>query len=125
MTRPQVDPQTDADSADPTTQVSEAVAGVRSGVSAVRRAMVGLIAHLPATARVTRTATRETMGALQTLPDDTLRSLAATAMGLGIGLSFTRARRLAFVAGMVPAALIGAAIAARPVQSPLVTDPGA
>jgi hypothetical protein len=87
--------------------------------------MVGLLARLPATARATRTAARETVSALQTLPDSTLRSLAATSVGLGVGLSFTRARRVAFLVGMVPAALIGAAIAARPVEPPLPADAGA
>jgi hypothetical protein len=139
MTTPQLDPlrstdgvgtdalaMPDPDSLDAAvTRASAAAAGIRTGVSAVRRGVLGLLARMPATARATRTAARETVGALQTLPDDTLRSLAATSVGLGVGLSFTRARRLAFVVGMVPAALIGAAIVARPVEPLVPADAGA
>ncbi len=98
---------------------------VRVGVSAVRRGVVGLMARVPATVRVTRTAARGTVGALQKLPDSTLQSLAATSVGVGVGLSFTRARRLAFVAGMLPAVLIQAAIAGRPVEPRAPGDSGA
>ncbi|MHB8958255.1 MAG: hypothetical protein ACYDAN_01345 [Candidatus Limnocylindrales bacterium] len=107
------------------TRRAGAAARVRVGVSAVRRGVVGLIARAPATVRATRTAARGTVGALQTLPDSTLQALAATSVGLGVGLSFTRARRLAFVAGMLPAVLIRAVIAARPVKPRAPGDAGA
>ena len=107
------------------TRRAGAAARVRVGVSAVRRGVVGLMARVPATVRVTRTAARGTVGALQKLPDSTLQSLAATSVGVGVGLSFTRARRLAFVAGMLPAVLIQAAIAGRPVEPRAPGDSGA
>ena len=140
MTNPQLESLTSTSGSDPVTQHGPAsaassasavetrparvVAGVRTGFSAGRRGVVGLLARLPATARATRTAARGTVGALQTLPDPTLRSLAATSVGLGVGLSFTRARRVAFVVGMVPAVLIQAAIVGRPVKAHVPADGG-
>ncbi len=107
------------------TRRAGAAGRVRVGVSAVRRGVVALMGRAPATVRATRTAARGTVGALQTLPDSTLQSLAATSVGLGVGLSFTRARRLAFVAGMLPAVLIQAAIAGRPAEPRAPGDAGA
>jgi len=75
------------------------------------------VARLPGILKATRAGAVAAVGALQTLPDQTLRSPAATSVGVGIGLSFTRARRLAIVAGMVPAVLMGTAIVMRPLQS--------
>jgi len=99
--------------------VEAAVHGVataaRSGVSAVRRGVQGVAARLPATIRAARAGAQWTMTTLHTLPDPTLRSLAATSMGLGAGLSFTRAGRLGTVVGMVPAMVMETAIAVRPV----------
>jgi hypothetical protein len=87
----------------------------RSGVSAVRRGARGVVSRLPATVRAARAGAHWTMTSLHTLPDQTLRSLAATSMGLGAGLSFTRAGRLGTVVGMVPAMVMETAIAVRPV----------
>lgn len=83
-------------------------------VSPASRRVDGLVARLPAIVRATRAGVHGTLGVLQAFPDQTLRSLAATSVGFGVGLSFTRARRLAIVAGMLPAVLAAAAIAARP-----------
>lgn len=107
------------------TRRAGAAARVRVGVSAVRRGVVALMARAPATMRGTRVVARGTVGALQKLPDSTLQSLAATSVGVGVGLSFTRARRLAFVAGMLPAVLIQAAIAGRPAEPRAPGDAGA
>ncbi len=87
----------------------------RTSVSIARRGATGFAARLPVTMRSTRAGVRGAMGALQALPDPTLRSLAATSVGIGLGLYLARARRVAVVAGVVPAALMGAAIVARPV----------
>jgi hypothetical protein len=95
--------------------VNRAATAVRSGASAVRRGARGIAARLPATVRAARAGAQWTMTALHTLPDQTLRSLAATSMGLGAGLSFTRAGRLGTVVGMVPAMVMETAIAVRPV----------
>ncbi len=91
-------------------------AAARSGASMARRGAGGLWARLPGTLRTTRAGAAGAVGALQALPDPTLRSLAATSVGLGVGLYLSRARRLAIVAGMVPAILMGAAIAVRPLE---------
>ncbi|HYM84320.1 MAG TPA: hypothetical protein VEY67_09240, partial [Candidatus Dormibacteraeota bacterium] len=56
---------------------------------------------------------------LQGLPDPTLRTLAASSLGLGAGFYLTGAPRLAIVAGVAPALIMGAAIATRPV-APLI-----
>ena len=101
------------------TSADEPVHGVaavaRSGASAARRGAGGLAARLPGALKAARGGARWAVGALQTLPDPTLKSLAATSVGLGAGLSFTRAGRLAIVAGIVPAVVVGTAIAVRPV----------
>ncbi len=137
MTTPQIDPTTLAPD-DPTavettlvlTASAEDVVGrparsvramARTGASAVRHALTGLAARLPTTLRVTRSGASRTVGALQTLPDTTLRSLAATSVALGAGLSLTKAGRLATVAGMVPAVVMGTAILVRP-AAPIVQE---
>ena len=99
-------------SAGPT--ASGAVAVARTGASVARRGVNGFVARVPNTLRSTRAGARVALGALQTLPDSALRSLAATSVGIGFGLYVARTRRLAVVAGVMPAALIGAAIVARP-----------
>ena len=86
----------------------------RTSVATVRRGANGVAARLPATFRAARAGAHWTMTALHTLPDQTLRSLAATSVGLGAGLSFTRAGRLAAMVGMVPAMVLSTAIAVRP-----------
>jgi hypothetical protein len=88
----------------------------RTSVSTARRGAATVIAHLPGTLGASRDGMRGTIGALQTLPDPTLRSVAATSVGLGVGLYLTRANRMAIVAGLVPAVLTGAAIIARPIE---------
>jgi hypothetical protein len=86
----------------------------RTGLLAARRGAGVLAARLPGTLAAARGGARWAVDTLRSLPDPTLRSLAATSVGLGAGLSFTRAGRLALVAGFVPAVVVGTAIAARP-----------
>ncbi len=83
-------------------------------VSPASRLASGPVARLPATPEATRAGARGTLGVLQALPGQTLRSLAATPVGLGVRLPFARARRLAAGARMLPAVLTAAATAARP-----------
>jgi hypothetical protein len=73
-----------------------------------------LIGHVPGTVRATRTGAQGTTNALQTLPDATLRWMAAGSVGLGAGLRLARAPRIVVAAGVVPALLVGAAIVLRP-----------
>jgi hypothetical protein len=105
--------------------VHSIMGAARAGVSAVRRGSSQVAAHLPGTIRLTRSAATRTVEALQTLPDTTLQAVAATSVGLGAGLSFTRAGRLAMVAGLVPAVVVATVIAARPLAPAGVDVTGA
>ena len=70
--------------------------------------------HLPMTAQATRDRAHATTTALQTLPDSTLRGLAASSFGFGAGFYFAGASRLATAAAVAPAVIFGAAIILRP-----------
>jgi hypothetical protein len=70
----------------------------------------------------TRVRAHGTTIALQTLPDPTLRWLAATSVGLGAGLHLAGAPRLVTAAGLAPAAIMGAAIVLRPLESVVPAD---
>ncbi|HEY6057788.1 MAG TPA: hypothetical protein VIV06_07135 [Candidatus Limnocylindrales bacterium] len=93
------------------------VAGRVSG--AIRIARTGaamLMVRVPTTIRSTRAGARDATSALQTLPDSTLRSLAASSIGLGAGFYFAGAPRLVVAAGVAPALIVGAAIVLRPIE---------
>jgi hypothetical protein len=64
--------------------------------------------------QATRNGASATTSALQTLPDSTLRWLAASSVGLGAGLYLAGKQRLLIAAGVAPALIMGAAIALRP-----------
>jgi hypothetical protein len=64
----------------------------------------------------TKDGARATTTALQTLPDSTLRWLAASSVGLGAGLYLAGKQRLLIIAGVAPAVIMGAAIALRPTK---------
>jgi len=83
-------------------------------VRATQAGASNLVARLPATARATQAGARATTSALQQLPDSTLRSLAASSAGLGAGLYLAGKNRLLVALGVVPAIVVGAAIALRP-----------
>ena len=112
----------------------EPATGGRARFSSVARRLGGairtvgttaatLVGHVPGTVRATRAGARDTASALQTLPDSTLRSLAATSVGLSAGLRIARAPRIVVAAGAVPALIAGAAIALRPAELAPPTDP--
>lgn len=65
----------------------------------------------------TRVGARETTSALQALPDSTLGWLSASSVGLGTGFYLAGAPRLAILAGIAPALLMGAAMVLRPLQA--------
>lgn len=96
------------------TSVARRVAGV---MKSARASAAILIGHVPGTVRATRAGAQDTTNALQTLPDSTLRWLAAGSVGLGAGLRLARAPRIVVAAGVVPALMAGAAIALRPVET--------
>jgi hypothetical protein len=73
-----------------------------------------LVAQLPGTAQAARVRANATTAALQTLPDTTLRGLAASSVGLGAGFYLAGVPRLATAAAVAPAMIIGAAIISRP-----------
>jgi hypothetical protein len=87
-------------------RVSGALRIVRSGATL-------LVERVPGTIRATRAGAEGTTTALQTLPDPTLRWLAAGSVGLGAGLSLAGAPRLVVAAGVAPALIVGAAMALR------------
>jgi hypothetical protein len=64
--------------------------------------------------RATRAGAHGTTSALQTLPDSTLRGLAASSVGLGAGFYLAGAPRLAIAAGIAPALIMGVAMVLRP-----------
>ena len=70
-------------------------------------------AQLPDAADRARTGLEETTTRLQTLPDDTLRMMAAASLGLAAGVFLAGAPRLVALAAAAPALLVGGAIATR------------
>jgi hypothetical protein len=106
----------------PVSAVNKPISGVlaiaRTSVTAARSGVDSVAARLPGTIRTTRAAAHDTTSALQSLPDPTLRSLAATSVGIGVGFYLVSGRRSALAAGVAPALIMRTAIAVRPV------DPG-
>src|SRR6188768_1198960 len=68
-------------------------------------------ARVPDAADRARASVEDTTTRLQTLPDDTLRLLASASLGLAAGLFIAGAPRVATVAALVPAFLVGGAMA--------------
>jgi hypothetical protein len=91
------------------------VAGRVSGAMAIAlgHAKV-LIERLPGSMDATVAGANDTTSELQRLPDSTLRLLAASSIGLGVGFYLSGAPRLIVAAGIAPALAMGAAIALRP-----------
>lgn len=87
---------------------------VQRSASRVRRGAATALAALPRVLGRTAAGARRAVGLLETMPDGTLRSLAAASLGLGAGLSFTRAGRLGGLVGAVPAVVMGTVLATRP-----------
>jgi hypothetical protein len=77
----------------------------------------GVAGRVAGALHVTRLGAQGTTSALQTLPDSTLMGVAAGSLGMGAGFYLARAPRLAIVAGIVPALVMGVAILLRPLRS--------
>jgi hypothetical protein len=92
-------------------RVTRRMANLVRSATAVTATLIG---HVPGTVRATRAGAQGTTAALQSLPDATLRWMAAGSVGLGAGLRLARAPRIVVAAGVVPALLAGAAIVSRP-----------
>jgi len=107
-------PGTPAPARDLQKHLASAGRRVTGAVKIARTSATTLMVHLPATVRATRAGMAGTTAALQTLPDSTLRWIAATSVGLSAGLRLAGAPRLVSAAGAAPALLVGAVIALRP-----------
>jgi hypothetical protein len=73
-----------------------------------------VVGHIPETARMAESGARSGVTRLQTMPDSRLGLLAAASIGFGAGLRLAGAPRLATLAGLAPASILGFAIASRP-----------
>jgi hypothetical protein len=85
-------------------------------IAPVGAALARAIARLPGALRAAWAGADSATGALQTLPDPALRWVAASSMGLGLGLRLAGAPRLVVAAGVAPGLLASAAIVLRPVE---------
>jgi hypothetical protein len=102
---------------------SNLVARLPAAAKATQAGASTLVGHVPASVKATQAGVQATTSALQQLPDSTLRSLAASSAGLGAGLYLAGKNRLVVVAGIIPAIVVGVAIALRPHKT--VTPPKA
>lgn len=109
-------PGTLAPARDTQTHRAGALRRVTGAIGIARASAARLIARVPGALRATRAGAHGATTALQTLPDPTLRWIAATSVGLGAGLRLAGAPRLVSAAGAAPALIVGAAIALRPVK---------
>ena len=89
---------------------------VPATIRSARNGVANLVRRVPGTISATQSGALATTTALQQLPDSTLQSLAASSAGLGAGLYLAGRRRLAVAAGVIPALIVGVAIAVRPVK---------
>lgn len=89
-------------------------------VELVRERGASALKHASGAIRATLRRAREASRTVQTVPDSTLRWLAASSIGLGAGLFLARAPRVVVAAGAAPALVAAAAIVAR--QGPIATE---
>ena len=87
--------------------VPDVIEGARTGAERVAE-------RLPDAAARARLGVEQTTTTLQTLPDPTLRLLAAASIGLATGLNLAGAPRLITLVAIAPALLAGGAMATRP-----------
>ncbi len=95
-------------------RVGGATRHIAGAASAARASAGALLGRLPGTVRATWVGANGATNALQTLPDSTLRWLAAGSVGIGAGLFLAGAPRVVIAAGVAPALAMGAAALARP-----------
>jgi hypothetical protein len=98
------------------TRLADADERVSDAVVVARARATTLIGRMRETLQATQAGANGTTTALQSLPDSTLRWMAASSIGLGAGFYLTGAPRLVIVAGIAPALVMGAAIALRPIE---------
>lgn len=103
-------------SADPGQRRAGIAPRLSGAISSAWATATTFVGRVPGTLDATRTGARQAARSLQTLPDPTLRWLAAGSVGLSAGLFLTGKRRLVIAASIAPAVAMGAAIVARPVE---------
>ena len=81
-----------------------------------------LLERLPTIIDTTRVGGLAATNALQSLPDSTLRWLAAGSVGLGAGLYLTGAPQLVVAASVAPALAMAAAVVLRPIEAPALEN---
>ena len=120
MTNPKPEQPTPRTSPPPHGERPSRLAGtgrrVSGAVTTAGKSAAMLIKRAPGTVHATQTGAQGTTNALRTLPDSTLRWLAASSVGLGAGFYLAGAPRLAIAAGVAPALFMGAAILGRPIK---------
>jgi hypothetical protein len=94
--------------------VEGAVDHVPDVLESARTGAERVAGHLPDAADRARLGVEATTTSLQSLPDPTLRLVAAASIGLATGLHLAGAPRLITIAAMAPALLAGGAMATRP-----------
>lgn len=99
-------------------QVRDAIGGAMDRVPEVletaRSGAEQVAERVPVAVERTRVGTKQATTSLQSMPDTTLRVLAAASIGLAAGLTLAGAPRLIALAALVPAMLAGGAVATRP-----------
>jgi len=98
--------------------VEGAVDHVPEVLESARTGAERVAGRLPDAAERARLGVEQTTTRLQTLPDPTLRLLAAASVGLATGLHLAGAPRLITLAAFAPALLFGGAMATRPGSIP-------
>lgn len=99
-----------------TTATRGPVGRTTDAVGALGAGLARIAGYLPRTARATGVGARGTTRAFQTLPDPMLRTMAASSVAFGAGSYVAGAPRLAVVAGIIPALIMGVAIVLRPLD---------
>jgi 2-methylisocitrate lyase-like PEP mutase family enzyme len=97
--------------------VQSALGHVPDLVSSARTGAEQVAEHMPEAIERARAGAQGTNTTLQTMPDQTLKLLAAGSVGLAIGLHFAGAPRLLTLAAILPALFVGGAIVTRPGRS--------
>jgi hypothetical protein len=105
------------------TKGSEAIGHVPEIAGQARHRAEQVADRLPAALGRIRSGAQNTVTRLQTVPDSGLRLLAATSIGFGAGLRLAGAPRLATLAGLAPASILGFAIVSRPNRAHLEPHP--
>ncbi len=96
------------------TAVAGAIGYLPTLVETARSGAGQLAEQLPEVLDRTRASALGTASTLQTMPDPTLRLLAAFSIGLGAGLYLSGAPRLVTLAALTPALILSFAIVSRP-----------